>query len=184
MKLMQWIRRKHRLAACCLLLSLMPLAGGCYGRFPLTKAIYRFNGDVSDNKFITQILFWVFAILPVYDLAILGDAIILNLIEFWTGETLDIGQTTDPYGRTLAWSPGLNPDVGTLKVMDDGVTIESYRLVRVSPTVSLIQSDDGQLISRIVYSEQGELLWYDAQGNLQRTLSAESIQTMKNLPIL
>ncbi len=33
-------------------------------------------------------IFWGLAILPVYELAVLGDVVILNTIEFWTGNKL------------------------------------------------------------------------------------------------
>lgn len=58
---------------------------GCYGKFMLTKKIYTWNGTVSSNKFINNLVFWVMVILPVYGLGTFIDAVILNTIEFWTG---------------------------------------------------------------------------------------------------
>lgn len=66
------------------ILSLSVLNTGCYGSFPLTKMVYKFNGQI-DNKFGKQILFWVFCILPVYAIGGIGDIFIFNLIQFWTG---------------------------------------------------------------------------------------------------
>ena len=44
--------------AVMMLVLLLPLAlGGCYGGFPLTKAIYKYNGEVSDNKFVNTLVF-------------------------------------------------------------------------------------------------------------------------------
>jgi hypothetical protein len=68
------------------LAAMAPAMGGCYGTFPLTKTVYEFNGKVTDSKVVHSLVFWGFVILPVYDIAILGDAIVFNLIEFWTGD--------------------------------------------------------------------------------------------------
>lgn len=65
-------------------LSIGVLNTGCYGTFPLTKQIYKFNGSIGD-KYVKQVVFWAFFIVPVYEVGTLADVIIFNLIEFWTG---------------------------------------------------------------------------------------------------
>jgi hypothetical protein len=60
-------------------------SAGCWGSFSLTNKLYRFNDGVSDSKWIKWLLFLGLIILPVYSLFILGDAIIFNTIEFFTG---------------------------------------------------------------------------------------------------
>ena len=72
----------------CIAVALMTIS--CYGKFPVTKAVYRVNGDVSDEKIVKTLVFWGMIILPVYELSMLGDAIVFNLIEFWTGEPLHL----------------------------------------------------------------------------------------------
>jgi hypothetical protein len=57
----------------------------CYGKFMLTKKIHTWNGTVSSNKFINNLVFWVLVILPVYGIGTLVDGVILNVVEFWTG---------------------------------------------------------------------------------------------------
>lgn len=61
------------------------LQTGCYGEFALTHKVYEWNGGVSPNKFVTSLVFWGLCIIPVYEVAAIIDAVILNLIEFWTG---------------------------------------------------------------------------------------------------
>jgi hypothetical protein len=56
----------------------------CIGSFNLTKKVYEFNKGVGD-KWIQELVFLLFVILPVYEVALLIDGVILNLIEFWTG---------------------------------------------------------------------------------------------------
>ncbi|MFN7014176.1 MAG: DUF3332 domain-containing protein [Bacteroidia bacterium] len=56
----------------------------CIGSFTLTKKVYEFNRGVG-NKFIQELVFIAFCVLPVYSIATFVDVVILNLIEFWTG---------------------------------------------------------------------------------------------------
>jgi len=58
---------------------------GCYGPFALTKKIHKWNGQQGD-KFINEAIFLVLVVVPVYQLAALGDAVLFNSIQFWTGE--------------------------------------------------------------------------------------------------
>jgi hypothetical protein len=58
----------------------------CMGNFTLTKAVYHWNEKATDNKYINNVIFWIFGILPVYDAALFIDVVILNLIEFWSGK--------------------------------------------------------------------------------------------------
>ena len=61
------------------------LQTGCYGEFALTNIVYDWNGTVNPNKFVKSLVFFGLCIIPVYGVAVFIDAIILNLIEFWTG---------------------------------------------------------------------------------------------------
>ena len=40
---------------------------------------------MADSRFVKTLVFWGLNIIPVYGVAALGDLIIFNLIEFWTG---------------------------------------------------------------------------------------------------
>lgn len=57
----------------------------CYGKFMLTRKIYTWNGQVTSNKFVNNLVFWGLLIIPVYSIGSLVDFAILNTIEFWTG---------------------------------------------------------------------------------------------------
>ena len=59
---------------------------GCYGSFAVTQKVHQVNDEVSDNDWVDEVVFLVFAALPVYGLAVTIDALIVNSIEFWTGE--------------------------------------------------------------------------------------------------
>lgn len=86
--------KKH--SSLALVVMVLGLAG-CMGSFTLTKKLYGFNDTVTDSKVINNVIFWGLNILPIYEFAVLGDALILNTIEFWTGSNLlaDAGAGAD-----------------------------------------------------------------------------------------
>ena len=76
------MHRPHRMAVGVLAGAL--LVSGCYGPFNLTRRLYQWNGQVSgkwEKEFVFILLAWV----PVYSLTVLGDAVVFNSMEFWTG---------------------------------------------------------------------------------------------------
>jgi hypothetical protein len=68
-----------------LMLGISTLSSGCMGSWVITKKLYSWNEEVSENKFINQFVFWAFLIIPVYSISLVIDYLVLNLIEFWTG---------------------------------------------------------------------------------------------------
>lgn len=60
------------------------LFSSCIGKYALTNKILAWNKQVG-NKFVNEFVFVAFWILPVYELAIIADTLIINSIEFWSG---------------------------------------------------------------------------------------------------
>lgn len=58
----------------------------CYGSFGLTHKLHRWNGGIG-GKFVRWLVFLGLIIIPVYEIALIVDALILNSIEFWTGDS-------------------------------------------------------------------------------------------------
>jgi hypothetical protein len=61
-------------------------SSACFGSFNLTRKVWTFNKNVSNDKFVQELVFLAFAAIPVYSIAAGLDALIINSIEFWTGE--------------------------------------------------------------------------------------------------
>ena len=59
---------------------------GCFGQFELTRSVYQWNDGISDSKVLKTLFFWVLNIIPVYGVAGVVDVLILNVIEFWSGD--------------------------------------------------------------------------------------------------
>ncbi len=56
----------------------------CIGSFGLTNKLLTWNRHI-DNKFVNELVFFAFWILPVYEVSGLADLLVLNSIEFWSG---------------------------------------------------------------------------------------------------
>ena len=56
----------------------------CLGSFALTQKCYNWNQSIGD-KWINELVFIGLNIIPVYDICLFVDAVVLNSIEFWTG---------------------------------------------------------------------------------------------------
>lgn len=69
-------------AVVCLILG--TVSTSCIGSFSLTNRLLSWNKTVG-NKFLNELVFFVFWVLPVYEVCGLADVIILNSIEFWSG---------------------------------------------------------------------------------------------------
>jgi hypothetical protein len=71
------------------LVTIITLAGcitlsSCVGSFNLTNKVLNWNKNLG-NKFVNELVFVALNIIPVYELSILIDAVVINTIEFWTG---------------------------------------------------------------------------------------------------
>jgi len=63
------------------------LLTGCTGPFVLTKKVHKWQTGF-DDKWVDEVAFLGCNIpfFPVYGFAMLGDALIFNSVEFWTGD--------------------------------------------------------------------------------------------------
>lgn len=66
-------------AGCSLVFS------SCIGSFSLTNRVMSWNRNIGP-KFVNELVFFAFWILPVYEVTALADVLVINSIEFWSGE--------------------------------------------------------------------------------------------------
>lgn len=62
------------------------LCGSCIGPYNAFNSLRDWNDDVSDSKWGREVVHAALYIVPVYQLALLGDIIIFNSIDFWGGD--------------------------------------------------------------------------------------------------
>lgn len=79
------MRRHTRTVAAILAATFIGVtASSCIGSFALTNKLLSWNRQI-DSKFVNELVFVAFWILPVYEVSALADVLVINSIEFWSG---------------------------------------------------------------------------------------------------
>lgn len=76
----------NRIAPLALIAALAVSQPACYGSYGAFNKVHAWNGQATGNKVANSAIHLGLWILPVYELALLGDFVIFNNIEFLTGE--------------------------------------------------------------------------------------------------
>lgn len=77
--------RKIKIAVGALLIAGTSLVfSSCIGSFALTNRVLSWNRNIGP-KFVNELVFFAFWILPVYEITALADVLVVNSIEFWSG---------------------------------------------------------------------------------------------------
>lgn len=78
------MKRKNLTVALILAIAASISTSSCIGSFTLTNKLLDWNRQAG-NKIVNEIVFFAFWILPVYEVSALADIVVLNSIEFWSG---------------------------------------------------------------------------------------------------
>ncbi|MFO7957043.1 MAG: DUF3332 family protein [Candidatus Brocadiia bacterium] len=174
------LRNRRAWVVSVMLVVMAPFVfGGCYGDFPLTRRIYRFNDDVSRDKTVKSVAFWALVIIPVYEVGMLADAIVFNLVEFWTGDRVLADATTmDSNGNLVSLTPSSDGQTAVLTVSRDGRVIAQESFLKVSDTTFEVRDAQGTLRGKVLKAPDGTIRLTDSDGTVVRTLPAEALATM------
>lgn len=88
--------------AILMLAATLPLQS-CIGSFSLTNKVLSWNNQVG-SKFVNELVFFAFWILPVYEVTSIADLLVINSIEFWSGTnpmTASVKAVDTDHGRYL-----------------------------------------------------------------------------------
>ncbi len=141
-----------------LLVGCIVFSVSCTGPFKLTKRVHKWQTSF-ENKWVDEVAFLGCVILPVYSLSTLGDAIIFNSIEFWTGDNPMDTVKLEKEGRTVTMT---QQEDGSIRISD------GQRVVRLERSANGVKAKDanGNLMYRAVEQEGGKVSVYDASGKL------------------
>lgn len=78
------MKKTHFTVAAVLSLASCFVFSSCIGQFALTHKVLDWNETVG-NKFVNELVFIAFWILPVYEITSIADLLVINSIEFWSG---------------------------------------------------------------------------------------------------
>lgn len=142
-------RGSKRLLAAAALLAATNV--GCYGQWALTRALHGWNGHATGNKFLNSLLTWGLLIVPIYPLAALGDFVIFNTIEFWSGRNpIALEEQADGSAKLVHEGHeyryrAISAD--EIEVSRDGVPAARYR--RSAPGRVTVMTMDGRAIADV-----------------------------------
>lgn len=77
--------KKRFITVAAIALAGTMLFSSCIGSFNLSKKVLAWNQTI-DSKFVNELVFVALWIVPVYEVCILADILVINSIEFWSGE--------------------------------------------------------------------------------------------------
>lgn len=148
------MKRRNRIQLLVVALCGSLLFTSCIGSFKLTNKLLTWNHSIN-TKFVNELVFIAFWIIPVYEVSALADILVVNSIEFWSGE---------------------NPvaDVGTVKEVE---TKDGIYTVETKADGYHIEKQDGQNQVDLVFNkadkswnletngEETKLLQFTEDGN-------------------
>ncbi|MFV0467308.1 MAG: DUF3332 domain-containing protein [Dysgonomonas sp.] len=95
------------------------LFSSCIGSFGLFNKVLAWNQSLDGNKFVNEVVFLALNIVPVYGVAMFADYVVLNSIEFWTGDNpIEAGVVKQVKGENGTY---------TVETLKDGYHIENEK---------------------------------------------------------
>ena len=173
-------------------LSLSLLSSSCLGSFNAVRNLKTWNDQATDNKFANNAIFWGLLIIPVYELFILGDFIIFNVLEFWTGSNpiaMVEGETETQIAEVKGQKVKMTAQKNQFKieVLDGKNTGKTVEMVYTPENKTWSAKDGDKLIKLasfkdgfyMVYTPNGETIKLDANATQEHnaTILNQKIDT-------
>ena len=171
----------------CVMVAAALMLSGCFGPFNLTRRLYRWNSQVA-GKWEREFMFILLAWAPIYGLTLIGDAVVFNSMEFWTGNNpVDAPSKAElpslPHTKRIV--RGDEEAVLTCAMAADGrqLTIQQFRAGRPAGAFR-IQRHEGMTVGlngegQVVFTAQsladGKILVTDGHGMRLASYSGEHV---------
>jgi len=166
-------KSKSSLALVCVLCSTI-LFSSCIGSFALFNKVKTWNQGIG-NKFVNELVFVAINIVPVYGVVYLADILVINSIEFWSGNNpvASAGEVKTVKGE--------NGDF-LVETLENGYSItnengdESMDLIYSKEANTWSVVSDGVSTDLIKINEDGTAQLYLPDGNsMNVTLDAQGV---------
>lgn len=113
------MKRHYLSVAVALALAGSMLCTSCIGSFALTNKLLGWNRQIG-NKFLNELVFFAFWIIPVYEVTALADVVVLNSVEFWSGSNPVTASTRVIEGQDGKYLVECDSKGYTITSMNDG----------------------------------------------------------------
>lgn len=161
--------KKNKAVLVCAMLSGSVLFSSCIGSFGLWNSLKDWNQGVS-NKFVNELIFLAFHIVPIYEVAYLADVLVLNSIEFWSGSSpvASIGEVKTVQGENGEY---------LVKTNEDGYTISKKGEEK---SVDLVYNKEKNTWNAVADGQSFELVKINEDGTA--TMSLQNGTSMTVVP--
>lgn len=149
--------------ATVLLLAGSMTLSSCIGSFALSKKVLAWNNQVG-SKFVNEVVFFCFWVLPVYEVTMLADVIVLNSIEFWSGSnpmTASVKAVDTDHGRYLIACDGKGYTV------THEATGQSTRLDFIEEDQTWAVNVDGELVPFMTFVDDTHVKMAQPDGDFR-----------------
>lgn len=143
----------------------------CIGSFGLTNKLLTWNKGVS-NKFVNELVFVAFWVLPVYEVCALADLLVLNTIEFWSGDNPVAAGTKVIDGNDGRYLVEWNENGYTITSQNDG-TVTHLDFAPDDRSWSL-RVNDGEAVKLMSFIDDTHVRMRDAMGGFQTVEASEA----------
>ena len=116
--------KREKLTLVAVLLSGSLLFSSCVGSFGLFNRLSSWNQSIG-SKFVNELVFLAFNIVPVYGVSYLADALVINSIEFWSGSNpmANVGDVKKVKGENGNYM---------VKTLENGYSITNAELIKMN----------------------------------------------------
>lgn len=168
------MKKKFMVIATATVLGSSILFSSCIGSFALSNKFLAWNKTI-DSKFVNEVLFVIFT--PAYAVTMLADVLVLNSIEFWSGN--------NPVEAGIIKTVESENGIYTVETLENGYNIknekgEEMELIynKEDNSWSMVQS--GEETKLFKYTEDNNAIVYLPYGGEQKVeLSAEGVLALK-----
>ncbi len=131
-----------------LVLSGSILFTSCIGSFSLFNKLLAWNQTI-DNKFVNELVFFALWVVPAYEVAIISDALVINSIEFWSGD--------NPVAEGIVKEVQGEHGIYTVETLKNGYHIENEK----GETVNLIYDKDSNTWNAVANGNTSKLITFE-----------------------
>ena len=142
------MKRRFFTLASAAILSGSVLFTSCIGSFSLSNKLLAWNQTI-DNKFVNELVFFAFWIVPVYEVSMLADILVINSIEFWSGE--------NPVAAGIVKEVQGENGIYTVETLENGYHIESEE----GQSMNLVYDKETNTWSAVTNSQTTKLITFD-----------------------
>lgn len=144
------MKRKFLFTASALVLSGSILFTSCIGSFSLFNKLLSWNQTI-DNKFVNELVFFAFWVVPVYEVAMLADVLVINSIEFWSGD--------NPVAEGIVKQVQGENGIYTVETLKNGYHIENEK----GEAVNLVYDKASNTWSAVTNETTSKLITFEGE---------------------